>query len=126
LKRNKDAVTHYLSDIVEVFGSFAPNTAAIADIKGRGVNPAYTTTGEFLLTFAEANGTLIAKGVDLSLHTAAGRYQVFFGPYDATAKTIKVWIWDLVAGTPALTNLTYDADQVVSYWFKFQKPGNNP
>ena len=87
--------------IVEICGSFAPDTAnAPTDVRGDGFTVARTNTGEFTIAWDKYYPELESFTGSLQLATKSDQFLVC-GAVDLTAKTAVMTVWDISGAAAA-------------------------
>ncbi len=108
-------------EVVEIIGSFAPDTAsAPTDLQGKGYTVAHTSTGLFTLTLDKVYPSCLSAVVSLQLATGADRY-VQVGTIDLSAKTVQIRVWD-VSGA-AVADIAANANNRVNFRLAFKNSG---
>lgn len=120
--RNANPLLHAQIGVVRMSGRFRPNGSSAIDAslkKGIGYTPSYVTTGKYLITLDEVGSELIACGAHLmQANAGVGDQEIRVGTYDASAKTLTLFNWD-ISGTGA-ADLASDADTWICWWMEFQ------
>lgn len=107
--------------VVEVSGSFAPDTAdPPTDVRGDGFSVVRTSTGLFTLTLDKVFPVCISAVPGLQLAAADDKH-VQIGVVDLAAKTVQIRIMDV--GGAAVADIAANANNRINFTLKFKNSG---
>lgn len=98
-------IKHLNPEVVVISGSFAPNGSSAIDAtsnKGRGFSVAYTTTGKYTITLADAYADILCCMATLQLAATDDKILQIRGAIDVTtAKTVVLEVRDISGAAAA-------------------------